>query len=108
MISRIKNPPDTLPCRSSTRNCRGDYEQDLSALSGGRFRSEISELAAAIEESGRAHIREKQLTERVEALEVRIDRKQREEDVCTISETEFFKDLQLKAHDMRDSKPEDD
>lgn len=87
---------------------QGDYEQDLSTLYEGNFSSEFSESAAAIEESGRVHIRKKQLSEKVEALEIQIDNEQRGKDVRNISESDFFKDLQSKACDMRESDSDDE
>jgi hypothetical protein len=80
---------------------RGEYKQDLSRLYNGPLRSEISELAEAIEESGRVHIREQVLIEKVKQLEIKIDEAKMQESVSEIADTEFFQDLQSKAKSIR-------
>lgn len=98
----------TLAVRSATTLteaaraiARGEYKQDLSALYTGPIRTELSILAEAVEESGRAHIREQALIQRVRELEIQIDEKKAAQQVSEIVETEFFQDLQTKASSMR-------
>ena len=83
---------------------RGEYKQDLSRLHSGSVRSEISELAEAIEESGRVHIREQVLIAKVKELEIKIDEAKMQEQVSEIADTEFFQDLQSRAKAIRESR----
>jgi hypothetical protein len=80
---------------------RGEYKQDLSRLHDRPVRSEVSELAEAIEESGRVHIREQVLIAKVKELEIKIDETKLQEQVSEIADTEFFQDLQSKAKSIR-------
>jgi hypothetical protein len=80
---------------------RGEYRQDLSRLYDRPVRSEVSELAEAIEESGRVHIREQVLIAKVKELEIKIDEAKMQEQVSEIADTEFFQDLQSKAKSIR-------
>jgi hypothetical protein len=86
---------------------RGEYKQDLSRLYQGALRSEISELAEAVEESGRVHIREQVLIEKVRELEIKIDEAKMQEQVSEIADTEFFQELQNKAKSIRQSRKAD-
>ena len=81
----------------------GEYKQDLSHLYNIPVYSEISELAEAIEESGRVHIREQVLIERVHELEIKVDeaKKQQVEEIVV---SQFFQDLKSKAAAMRRDK----
>jgi hypothetical protein len=83
---------------------RGEYKQDLSRLYNVTVRSEVSELAEAIEESGRVHIREQVLIAKVKELEIKIDEAKMQEQVAEIADTEFFQELQNKAKSIRKSR----
>src|SRR5688572_14484753 len=83
---------------------RGEYKQDLSRLYNVPVRSEVSELAEAIEESGRVHIREQVLIAKVKELEIKIDEAKMQEQVAEIADTEFFQELQSKAKSIRKSR----
>lgn len=80
---------------------RGDYNVDLSRLYRGRFQSELSDLARAVEASGRAHLREQQLKGEVAALRIEIDTLKRTHDVSAIVETDGFQEIRRKAAEMR-------
>lgn len=80
---------------------QGNYRQDLSALYDGSIRTELSELAEAIEESGRVHVREQVLIERVHRLEIEIDEAKAARQVSEIVDSEFFQDLKAKAKALR-------
>jgi HAMP domain-containing protein len=80
---------------------QGNYDVDLSRLYQGRFRSEISELARAVEESGRAHLREQKLQHEVVELKIEIDNLRRSKEVSAIVETDDFKELKRKAAELR-------
>lgn len=85
---------------------RGEYKQDLSHIYNMRPRVEINELAEAIEESGRVHIREMVLIEKVKELEIKIDESKRQEQLDELTGSEFFQDLQSKAKRIRQAKAE--
>jgi hypothetical protein len=87
---------------------QGHYEVDLSRLYAGRFRSEISELAHAIEESGRAQLREQQLKREVSQLRIEIDGLRRAQDVHAIIGGDSFKELRKRADEMRRDMAESD
>jgi HAMP domain-containing protein len=83
----------------------GNYEQDFSQLTGGRTRDEIGTLTDvfAIMVS-KVYQREQTLRQQVEALKIVIDETKRQMQVNEIAETDFFRDLQQKARDMRGRK----
>lgn len=79
----------------------GHFDIDLSRLYGGRFRSEISELARAVEESGQAHLREQKLQVEVAELKIVIDHLRSDTEVNAIVGTDSFKELKSKADELR-------
>jgi hypothetical protein len=79
----------------------GHFNIDLSRLHSGRFRSEISELARAVEESGQAHLREQKLLVVVAELKIEIDHLRRKAEVNAIIETDSFKELRRRANELR-------
>jgi HAMP domain-containing protein len=83
---------------------RGEYKQDLSAISKLKPYSEINELAEAIEESGRVHIREQVLMKQVQELQIKIDEHKKQEQVDELTGSEFFQELKTKAKAIRESK----
>lgn len=83
---------------------RGEYKQDLSHLYNVPVRSEISVLAEAIEDSGRVHIREQVLIQRVRELEIKVDEEKKQQQVGEIVESEFFQDLAHKAKTLRNKR----
>jgi HAMP domain-containing protein len=85
---------------------RGEYKQDLSAISKLRPYSEINELAEAIEESGRVHLREQVLIQQVQELQIKIDEQKKQEQVDELTGSEFFQELQSKAKKIREAKTE--
>ncbi len=101
LVSRAMTRPIVRVTQAAREIAQGKYEQDLSAIHQVRLRHEISELAEAIEESGRVHIREKQLKAEVAELKIQIDEEKRKRHVDEIVEGEFFQDLQAKARQMR-------
>jgi hypothetical protein len=80
---------------------KGEFEQDLSSLYSGKTTSEWSILAKAIEESGRALLREKKISTQVEKLQIQIDDVQRHQDAQAIMDTAFFRDLQENVKSIR-------
>lgn len=101
LISRAITGPLIRVTEAARQIARGEYRQDLSQIHQVRFRSEISELAEAIEESGRVHISERRLRQEVSQLRIKIDEARRREQVETIVEDDFFQDLRSRAAQLR-------
>ncbi len=80
----------------------GDYGQDFSTLSKGRLHDEITTLASnfAVMVS-KVDQREQSLRREVEFLKIEIDENKRRLQVAEIIESEFFKELQIRAENMR-------
>jgi methyl-accepting chemotaxis protein len=101
-ISNTLTKPITHLTRSAVRIGEGDYEQDLSGLSKGRLRDEISTLANhfAVMVS-KVYQREQNLRVQVDQLRIMVDQAKQQKQVSEIVGTDFFKDLQAKANKMR-------
>jgi methyl-accepting chemotaxis protein len=80
----------------------GRYEGDFSVVSKGGLRDEIDKLADVFAVMvGKVYQREQNLMKEVQKLKIEIDETRRKKHVQEIVETDFFKDLQSKAKDMR-------
>lgn len=82
----------------------GNYEQDeaLQKLIGGRFHDEIDKMATVFRIMvDKVHQRETKLQEQVVQLRIEINEALKEKQVKEIEETDFFRELQTKASDMR-------
>jgi HAMP domain-containing protein len=81
----------------------GDYSQDFSKLNRvGRFSDEIEKLAAVFTVmADKVRHREQTLRKQVEALKIEIDETKRKKQVSEIADSDFFRELQNKARDMR-------
>ena len=81
----------------------GDYAQDFSALKpAGRFSDEIVKLADVFTiMADKVYQREQSLKRQVEALKIEIDETKRKKQVSEIADSDFFRELQAKARDMR-------
>jgi HAMP domain-containing protein len=81
----------------------GDYNQDFSKLkSAGRFSDEIVKLADVFAVmADKVRQREQTLRRQVEALKIEIDETKRKKQVSEIADSDFFRELQNKARDMR-------
>ncbi len=85
----------------------GEYEGARQAISTvaaaqddaniSRFVSTFNEMVSGVE------ARETELAETVEALRIEIDRKKHDKQVAAITDSDFFRDLQANARDMRKS-----
>jgi hypothetical protein len=80
-----------------------DYSQDFSALkSTGRFSDEIVKLVEVFAVmADKVRQREQTLKRQVEALKIEIDETKRKKQVSEIADSDFFRELQAKARDMR-------
>lgn len=81
----------------------GNYSQDFSGLkSAGRFSDEIVKLADVFAVmADKVRQREQSLKRQVEALKIEIDETKRKKQVSEIADSDFFRELQAKARDMR-------
>jgi HAMP domain-containing protein len=81
----------------------GDYSQDFSKLRPvGRFSDEIEKLADVFTVmADKVRQREQTLKRQVEALKIEIDETKRKKQVSEIADSDFFRDLQTKARQMR-------
>ena len=81
----------------------GDYTQDFSKLRRvGRFSDEIEKLADVFTVmADKVRQREQTLKRQVEALKIEIDETKRKKQVSEIADSDFFRDLQNKAREMR-------
>ncbi len=80
----------------------GDYEQDLSYAQSGRTRDEIGVLADVFSTMvQKVYQREQRLMVEVSKLRIEIDESKRSKQINEIVDTDFFRELQVKANDMR-------
>lgn len=81
----------------------GNYSEDFSKLSrSSRFSDEIEKLADVFTVmADKVYQREQTLKHQVEVLKIEIDEVKRNKQVSEIAESDFFKELQTKARDMR-------
>ena len=103
LVSRTLTRPIVALTRTAERIGEGDYEQDLSYLTKGRFSDEIGTLARVFSIMvGKVYQREQKLIRQVEELKIEIDEVKRKKQVSEIVESDFFQDLRAKAREMRD------
>jgi HAMP domain-containing protein len=102
LISGILTRPIVALTRAAEHIGEGNYEQDLSHLTPGRFSDEIGKLAEVFEIMvGKVHQREEKLKKQVAELQIVIDEQKRQEQLEEIVESDFFRDLQAKARKIR-------
>jgi HAMP domain-containing protein len=102
-VSGVLTRPIAALTRVAERIGEGDYEQDLSRLTPGRFADEIGKLAQVFEIMvGKVHQREEKLKKQVAELQIVIDEQKRQEQVSEIVDSDFFRELQDKARKMRE------
>ncbi|MBI5959372.1 MAG: HAMP domain-containing protein [Chloroflexi bacterium] len=102
LVSRWLTRPVAALTEAAERIGEGDYEQDLSKLTGGHFHDEINKLAQVFEIMvGKVRQREEKLKKQVAELQIMIDENRRQEQVEQIVDSDFFRDLQKKAQHMR-------
>lgn len=101
-ISTLFTRPIVSLTHTAERIGDGDYEQDLSNLTKGRFRDEVGTLAGVFQIMvDKVRQRETSLRARVAQLEIMIDRSKLETQVQEIVESDFFQELRSKVQDMR-------
>ena len=105
ILSRILTRP-IVQAPPRWRGGEGHYEQDFAALRQRRFRDEIGLLADVFQGmTEKIGVRERMLRREVQALRIEIDESRRTQQVAEIVETDFFRDLQARAREMRQRQP---
>lgn len=88
--------------RAAERIAEGDYKQDLSHMTQGAIRDEITSMAEVFTIMvGKVHQREQTLIKQVAELKIEIDDAKRKKQVNEIVDSEFFQELQAKSRAMR-------
>lgn len=106
VLSRILTRPIVRLTAAAERVGEGHYDQDFAALRQRRFRDEIGLLADVFQGmTEKIGMRERTLRREVQALRIEIDERKRRREVAEIVETDFFRDLQARAHEMRQRQP---
>jgi methyl-accepting chemotaxis protein len=83
----------------------GHYDQDLTSLTRMKVRDEISKLAEVFDLMiDKVYAREQTLRQRVEELQIQIDEAKKQNAISEIVDTDFFRDLQVKAVQLRERK----
>jgi uncharacterized membrane protein/HAMP domain-containing protein len=100
-VRRFTGPIQGLT-RAAEAVQRGEYE--LESLAPLALRDdEFGQLSRVFERmAAQVRGREQQLRQRVEELEIRVDRKQQARDVSDIVESDYFQDLQRRVRELRD------
>lgn len=84
---------------------KGEYEgarQAISTVAAAQDDANISRFVATFNDMvAGVEARETELAEKVEALRIEIDRKKHDRQVKAITDSDFFRDLQANARDMR-------
>jgi HAMP domain-containing protein len=81
---------------------QGNYDQDISRLHRGYFKDEVAKLAEVFEIMvGKVRTREEKLKQQVAELQIMVDESKKAKQVAEIVDTDFFRDLQSKANEMR-------
>ncbi len=102
LVSGVLIRPIQNLTKKAARVGEGDYEQDFSNVSSGRTRDEIGMLADVFSAMvHKIYQREQSLRVEVAKLRIEIDDTKRMRQVNEIVDTDFFRDLQSKASDLR-------
>jgi len=102
VFSRLLADPIRKLTRAARRVGEGEYEQDFISFGNQRFPDEIGILAQSFSSmTEKVYQRELKLRLQVEKLKIEIDESKRSKQVEEIVETDFFRDLQSKADQMR-------
>jgi len=103
LISRSLTSPIQKLTASAERLGEGDYAQDMTKYRpAGRLLDEIVRLADVFAiMAAKVYQREQNLRKQVEALRIEIDEAKKLKQVSEIADTDFFRELQQKARDMR-------
>lgn len=101
-VSDILTKPIIALTEVSNAIGEGNYQQDLKQFSKARLPDEIGRLAVVFELMvSKVRQREEKLKEQVAELKIEIDEAKRNRQVKEIVDSDFFQDLQKKAHEIR-------
>jgi HAMP domain-containing protein len=101
-ISFVITRPIARLTRVAERIGMGDYNQDLTSMTGGFLHDEINKLADVFEFMvGKVREREEKLKAKVAELQIIVDTSKRDQQVSEIIDSDFFQDLQVKASTLR-------
>jgi len=102
LISVVLADPIVKLTDAAERVGEGSYEQDFSSLIKRHFPDEIDSLANSFSDmTQKVYQREQKLRRQVEKLKIEVDETKRSQQVDEIVDTDFFRDLQGKAKQMR-------
>jgi HAMP domain-containing protein len=102
VLSRVLTRPIVRLTAAAERVGEGRYDEDFGPLMQRRFRDEIGVLADVfVHMTEKIGVRERTLRREVHELRIVIDEGKRAKEVQEIVETDFFRDLQARAHQMR-------
>lgn len=103
LISRSLTSPIQKLTASAERLGEGDYAEDMTKYGpAGRLRDEIVRLADVFAiMASKVYQREQNLRKQVEMLRIEIDETKKQKQVSEIADTDFFRELQSKAQNMR-------
>jgi HAMP domain-containing protein len=102
LVSMSLTRPITVLTNAAEKIGEGNYDIDLAKMQVGWVKDEVSTLAEVIEIMvEKVSQREQTLLRQVEVLKIEIDETKRHKDVNEIVESDFFKNLQSKAQQMR-------
>ncbi|GAB4196472.1 MAG: hypothetical protein OHK0022_13990 [Roseiflexaceae bacterium] len=88
--------------RAAERVAEGDYSQDFSRNINGVVQDETTTLAFAFRKmSDKVAAREQRLRQQVQDLKIEIDLSKQERQVAEITDTDYFRNLQVKARVLR-------
>jgi methyl-accepting chemotaxis protein len=104
LLARTLTRPIQKLTVSAERLGEGDYSQDITKASPkGVTRDEIVTLADVFTiMANKVYQREQTLRKQVEALKIEIDESKKAKQVSEIADSDFFKELQAKARNLRD------
>ncbi len=103
LVSGTLTRPIQRLTASAERLGEGDYQQDMTKYNpSGVLRDEIVRLADVFAiMAGKVYQREQTLRKQVEELRIEIDETKKQRQVSEIADTDFFRELQDKAKNMR-------
>jgi HAMP domain-containing protein len=102
VLSRVLTGPIVRLTAAAERVGEGHYDQDFGRLRQRRFRDEIGVLADVfLRMTEKVDVREQNLRREVQSLRIEIDEGKRAQQVQEIVDTDFFRELQARAQQMR-------
>lgn len=102
LVTNVFSKPLITLAAAAEKIGEGNYEVDFSQLISDKYRDEIDSLASIFEIMvSKVYKREQTLKRQVAQLKIEIDQGKHESEVSEIVETDFFKDLQSRASDLK-------